>query len=97
VKSNEGGTIFRRRRTREKIIILDFGGPEGMLVARRVREAQVYCELLPFNTSWAEIRRHQPRGLSWPWMEKVWSKFQWTLFLPWLEECGYFCHTGNSA
>jgi len=28
---------------------------------------------------------------------KVWSKFQWTLFLPWLEECGYFCHTGNSA
>ncbi|HOB86628.1 MAG TPA: glutamine-hydrolyzing GMP synthase [Bacillota bacterium] len=48
---------------REKIIILDFGGPEGMLVARRVREAQVYCELLPFNTSWAEIRRHQPRGI----------------------------------
>ncbi len=47
----------------ERIIILDFGSQYTQLIARRVREAGVYCEILPFNTPAERIRSHQPRGL----------------------------------
>jgi GMP synthase (glutamine-hydrolysing) len=47
----------------EIIIILDFGSQYTQLIARRVREAGVYCEILPFNTSIEEIRARHPRGL----------------------------------
>ena len=47
----------------ETIIILDFGSQYTQLIARRVREAGVYCEILPFNTSVEEIRAKAPRGL----------------------------------
>ena len=47
----------------DTIIILDFGSQYTQLIARRVREAGVYCEILPFNVSIEEIRRRDPRGL----------------------------------
>ncbi len=47
----------------ERIIILDFGSQYTQLIARRVREAGVYCEILPFNVSVADIKSHDPRGL----------------------------------
>ena len=47
----------------ERIIILDFGSQYTQLIARRVREAGVYCEILPFNTPVSEIRSRQPKGL----------------------------------
>ena len=47
----------------ENVIILDFGGQYTQLIARRVREAGVYCEILPYNVSTAEIQSRQPRGL----------------------------------
>ncbi|HEV8138703.1 MAG TPA: glutamine-hydrolyzing GMP synthase [Pyrinomonadaceae bacterium] len=51
------------RPSHETIIILDFGSQYTQLIARRVREAGVYCEILPFNTPTNEIHRRQPKGL----------------------------------
>jgi GMP synthase (glutamine-hydrolysing) len=47
----------------ETIIILDFGAQYTQLIARRVREAGVYCQILPGHTPAHEIIAHQPRGI----------------------------------
>jgi GMP synthase (glutamine-hydrolysing) len=47
---------------REAIIVLDFGSQYNMLIARRVRESQVYCELLPHDTPWEKIAPLNPKG-----------------------------------
>ena len=47
----------------EKILILDFGSQYTQLIARRVREAHVYCELHPFDMTMAEIRAFAPSGI----------------------------------
>jgi len=45
------------------VLILDFGGQYDQLIARRVREAKVYCEILPYNTPIDKIRRLDPKGI----------------------------------
>jgi GMP synthase (glutamine-hydrolysing) len=47
----------------EKILILDFGSQYSQLIARRVREAHVYCELHPFDLGIEAIRAFAPRGI----------------------------------
>lgn len=47
----------------ETVIILDFGSQYTQLIARRVREAGVYCEILPYNTPAKTIMARQPKGL----------------------------------
>ncbi len=47
----------------EIIVILDFGGQYNQLIARRVREAGVYCEVLPYNTSTERIKQINPKGI----------------------------------
>ncbi len=47
---------------REAIIVIDFGSQYSMLIARRVRGCQVYCELLPYDTPWEKIAPLNPRG-----------------------------------
>jgi len=47
----------------EKILILDFGSQYTQLIARRVREAHVYCELHPFDLELAAIRSFAPSGI----------------------------------
>ncbi|HEX5702917.1 MAG TPA: glutamine-hydrolyzing GMP synthase [Pyrinomonadaceae bacterium] len=52
-----------RTSTHETVIILDFGAQYTQLIARRVREAGVYCEILPFNAPPEEIHERHPKGL----------------------------------
>ncbi len=47
----------------ETIVILDFGGQTTMLIARRVRELNVYCELLPHTASRERVEALNPKGL----------------------------------
>jgi GMP synthase (glutamine-hydrolysing) len=47
----------------DSILIVDFGSQVTQLIARRVREAGVYCEIAPFGSAEAAFARMQPRGL----------------------------------
>jgi GMP synthase (glutamine-hydrolysing) len=47
---------------REAVIVLDFGSQYNLLIARRVRESHVYCELLPHDTPWEKIVHLNPKG-----------------------------------
>ncbi|MDQ6847486.1 MAG: glutamine-hydrolyzing GMP synthase [Candidatus Dormibacteraeota bacterium] len=47
----------------DTVLVLDFGSQYSQLIARRVREARVYCELVPGTISADEVRRRSPRGL----------------------------------
>lgn len=48
---------------RERILILDFGSQYTQLIARRVREAGVYCEIRPFDLSAEDVTAFAPRGI----------------------------------
>ena len=47
----------------ETVLILDFGGQYNQLIARRVRECNVYCEVKPYSTPLAELRAMEPIGI----------------------------------
>ncbi|MBI1821729.1 MAG: glutamine-hydrolyzing GMP synthase [Nitrospirae bacterium] len=48
---------------KEKIIILDFGSQYTQLIARRVRENKVYCEIFPYDVSYQKIKAFKPKGI----------------------------------
>ncbi|CDB74878.1 MULTISPECIES: glutamine-hydrolyzing GMP synthase [Clostridia] len=48
---------------KELILVLDFGGQYNQLIARRVRECNVYCEVHPYNLSIEKIREMNPKGI----------------------------------
>ncbi|SDA37683.1 GMP synthase (glutamine-hydrolysing) [Lachnospiraceae bacterium G11] len=49
--------------TNEMIIVLDFGGQYNQLIARRVRECNVYAEVCPYTLSLDEIKKKNPKGI----------------------------------
>jgi GMP synthase (glutamine-hydrolysing) len=48
---------------RELVLILDFGGQYNQLIARRVRELSVYCEMVPYDISYEEVLDKKPLGI----------------------------------
>ena len=48
---------------KELVIVLDFGGQYNQLVARRVRECNVYCEIYSYKTDLAKIKEMNPKGI----------------------------------
>ncbi|MCR4673708.1 MAG: glutamine-hydrolyzing GMP synthase [Lachnospiraceae bacterium] len=47
----------------EKVIVIDFGGQYNQLVARRVRECNVYCEIYSYKTDLSKIKEMNPKGI----------------------------------
>ena len=48
---------------KELVIVIDFGGQYNQLVARRVRECSVYCEIYPYKTDLNKIKEMNPKGI----------------------------------
>src|SRR5262249_398101 len=49
--------------TEERVLVLDFGGQTAQLIARRVRDQNVFCQLVRHDLSADRIRQLNPRGL----------------------------------
>ena len=47
----------------EGVLVIDFGGQYNQLIARRVREANVYCEVVPFSKALESVKEKQPKGI----------------------------------
>ena len=48
---------------KELVIVIDFGGQYNQLVARRVRECNVYCEIYSYKTDIEKIKAMNPKGI----------------------------------
>ena len=48
---------------REMVVVLDFGGQYNQLIARRVRECNVYCEVHPYNLPLDKLKEMHPKGI----------------------------------
>ena len=47
----------------ERVLLLNFGSQYAQLIARRVREQNVYCEIVRYDITVQQIKNHNPRGL----------------------------------
>ena len=47
----------------DKIVVLDFGSQYSHLICRRIREFSVYAELVPYDISFEELQKHNPKGI----------------------------------
>ena len=62
--STGGGKLqdISSRVQRESIVVIDFGSQYSMLIARRVRESKVYCEIVSHRATWESIEQLNPKG-----------------------------------
>jgi len=47
----------------ETVVVIDFGSQYSMLIARRIRECHVYCEVIPHDAPWERVEQLRPRGV----------------------------------
>jgi len=45
------------------ILVLDFGSQYTQLIARKLRESGIYCEIVPYNTTAEDIKKKEPQGI----------------------------------
>ena len=64
----------------ELVLVLDFGGQYNQLIARRVRECGVYCEVKPYTTPLAELKALDPIGIIFTGGP---TAYTWTLLPTW--------------
>ena len=51
------------RMHRESVVVIDFGSQYSRLIARRVRESKVYCEIIPHDATWESVAPLDPKGV----------------------------------
>jgi len=49
--------------TREAVLVVDFGSQYSLLIARRVRECNVYSEIVPYDAPWEKVAHLKPKGI----------------------------------
>ena len=47
----------------ESVVVVDFGSQYSRLIARRVRESRVYCEIVPHDAAWDQVAHLNPKGV----------------------------------
>ena len=64
VRESQGNSVEESARIqRETVVVIDFGSQYSMLIARRVRESSVYCEIIPHTADWDSVARLNPKGI----------------------------------
>jgi GMP synthase (glutamine-hydrolysing) len=58
----DGGAVPELVTPPDTVVVVDFGSQYSMLIARRVRECNVYCEIVPYTATWEQVAKLRPKG-----------------------------------